>query len=648
MANDVPRVLSGRYEIGEPIGRGGMAEVYIGRDNRLGRTVAIKMLRADLARDPSFHTRFRREAQSAASLNHPAIVSVYDTGEELTTGVDGAQVAIPFIVMEYVEGHTVRDLLKDGAALPLDEAVEITEGVLSALEYSHHAGIVHRDIKPANVMLTPTGAVKVMDFGIARAMADSSATMTQTQAVVGTAQYLSPEQARGEVVDTRSDLYSTGCLLYELLTGQPPFSGDSAVSVAYQHVSEQPKPPSEVASDVPEALDRIVMKALAKDRESRYATAAEFRSDLDAAVTDGVVRAPSLAAAAAAAPPTQVLGATTPAPPELFPTGSDAQAEAEPEEKPKRSKALVWVLAVVAVLAAVAIALLLLNRPEPPPPVLQVEVPDLQGMNEDEARLALRNAVPEGGAEGLELVIGDEVPSDDVDEGDAVSWSPETGTVVDEGSSVTVQFSSGPGELEIPDVTGMSQDQARQTLEGRGFNPANFSVDTQDEPGKDKDEVIATDPQAGTMANPDDAITIIIATGNVELPDLTDMDLEEANSVLSDLGLSSQVSEEEDDGPPGVVLRQDPGSGTVPNDTRVALVVSTPPSEPSESPSDDESESPSDDESESPSGDESESPSDDGTDDTGGDGQDGGGNGDDGSNGGDGGEGDAGGGEQQP
>src|SRR5690625_4143018 len=275
-----------------------MAEVYIGRDNRLGRTVAIKMLRADLARDPSFHTRFRREAQSAASLNHPAIVSVYDTGEELTTGVDGAQVAIPFIVMEYVEGHTVRDLLKDGAALPLDEAVEITEGVLSALEYSHHAGIVHRDIKPANVMLTPTGAVKVMDFGIARALTDTSATMTQTQAVVGTAQYLSPEQARGEVVDARSDLYSPGCLLFELLTGLPPLVGDSAVAVAYQHVGEQPQPPSGYAPDVPESLDRIVLKSLAKDREERYSSASAFRADLEAAAAGGLVQAPALAAAA--------------------------------------------------------------------------------------------------------------------------------------------------------------------------------------------------------------------------------------------------------------------------------------------------------------------------------------------------------------
>ena len=282
MVDDGSRILAGRYEVGELIGRGGMAEVHIGHDTRLGRTVAIKILRSDLARDPSFQNRFRREAQSAAALNHPAIVSVYDTGEDVFTEPTGVVAHVPFIVMEYVEGHTVRDILRDGHAVPIEEAVEITAGVLSALEYSHHAGIVHRDIKPANVMLTPTGAVKVMDFGIARAMADSAATMTQTQAVIGTAQYLSPEQARGETVDARSDLYSTGCLLFELLTGRPPFTGDSPVAVAYQHVREAAPVPSTFASDVPDALDRITLKALAKERDARYSSAAEFRSDLEA------------------------------------------------------------------------------------------------------------------------------------------------------------------------------------------------------------------------------------------------------------------------------------------------------------------------------------------------------------------------------
>ena len=252
--------LGDRYEIGPIIGRGGMAEVHEGRDVRLGRRVAIKVMRADLARDESFQARFRREAQAAAGLNHPNIVAVYDTGEEIV-GEGPHAVRVPFIVMEYVDGMTLRQLLTSGRRLLPERALEITAGVLAALDYSHRHGIVHRDIKPANIMLTRAGDAKVMDFGIARALADSAGTMTQTSAVLGTAQYLSPEQARGEIVDARSDLYSTGCLLYELLTTRPPFTGDSPVSIAYQHVSEQAVPPSQVDSSVPSSVDAVVMKA---------------------------------------------------------------------------------------------------------------------------------------------------------------------------------------------------------------------------------------------------------------------------------------------------------------------------------------------------------------------------------------------------
>ena len=276
MADSMAHRLGGRYEIRSLIGRGGMAEVRLGFDTRLSHIVAIKMLRTDLARDSIFQTRFRREAQAAASLNHPNIVAVYDTGEEVVTTPDGSGVSVPYIVMEYVEGHTVKDLLADGTPVPIDEAVEIVSGVLSALEYSHSQSLVHRDIKPGNIMLTTDGKVKVMDFGIARALTDSQATMTQTNAVVGTAQYLSPEQARGEQVDARSDLYSTGIVLFELLTGRPPFKGDSAVAVAYQHVSSTPPLPSSITPDIPESLDRVVMKCLAKDREDRYSSAASM------------------------------------------------------------------------------------------------------------------------------------------------------------------------------------------------------------------------------------------------------------------------------------------------------------------------------------------------------------------------------------
>src|SRR5436309_5847081 len=257
-----PRRLGGRYELGQVLGRGGMAEVYLAHDTRLGRTVAVKTLRADLARDPSFQGRFRREAQSAASLNHPSIVAVYDTCED--RGEDGtAREVTPYIVMEYVEGRTLREVLgSEGRLLP-QRAMEIAAQICAALEQAHRAGIVHRDIKPGNVMLTPSGEVKVMDFGIARAVTGSSQTMTQTAAVIGTAHYLSPEQARGEHVDARSDIYSTGCLLYELLTGAPPFTGESAVAVAYQHVREDPLPPSQVEPEVPAVVDAIVLVAMA-------------------------------------------------------------------------------------------------------------------------------------------------------------------------------------------------------------------------------------------------------------------------------------------------------------------------------------------------------------------------------------------------
>lgn len=271
------RRQGGRYEPGTILGRGGMAEVHLAYDTRLGRSVAVKTLRADLARDPSFQARFRREAQSAGSLNHPAICAVHDTGEDFVDGV-----VIPYIVMEYVDGSTLRDLLHSGRQLLPERAMEMTVGILQALEYSHRSGIVHRDIKPANVMLTRTGQVKVMDFGIARAMGGSGMTMTQTAAVIGTAQYLSPEQAKGETVDARSDLYSTGCLLYELFTARPPFIGDSPVAVAYQHVREAPQPPSVFRPEIPLEVDAIVLKALAKDPAYRYQSADEMRADIEA------------------------------------------------------------------------------------------------------------------------------------------------------------------------------------------------------------------------------------------------------------------------------------------------------------------------------------------------------------------------------
>ena len=278
------RVIAGRYEVGNLIGRGGMADVYEGVDTRLGRTVAIKLLKADLANDPNFESRFRQEAQASARMAHPTIVRVYDAGEDVTVDSNGNTNRHPFIVMEYVNGKLLRDLLQE-RRLTLQEAIDFETGVLTALEFSHRAGIVHRDIKSANVMITEAGQVKVMDFGIARAVSENSATVAHTSGIVGTAQYFSPEQAKGESVDARTDLYSAGVLLYEMLAGRPPFKGESAVSVAYQHVSEAVVPPSEYDPNVSAEMDSVVIRALAKDRNERFQSAEEFREHLLAAYT---------------------------------------------------------------------------------------------------------------------------------------------------------------------------------------------------------------------------------------------------------------------------------------------------------------------------------------------------------------------------
>ncbi|MFD1505910.1 Stk1 family PASTA domain-containing Ser/Thr kinase [Georgenia yuyongxinii] len=577
--DEIPRVLAGRYEVGELIGRGGMAEVHIGYDNRLSRTVAIKVLRSDLAKDPTFQARFRREAQSAAALNHPSIVSVYDTGEEHVVSASGNTTTVPFIVMEYVEGHTVRSLLSGGDPLPIDEAVEIVVGVLSALEYSHREGIVHRDIKPGNIMLTPTGAVKVMDFGIARAMADSAATMTQTHAVVGTAQYLSPEQARGEVVDARSDLYSTGCLLFELLTGQPPFQGDSAVAVAYQHVSETPRAPSAITPDVPESLDRVVLKSLAKDREDRYADAAHMRADLLAAVRGGHVEAPTVAAwglagaAAATAVTTPMQAATAtrmmgPATAGAPTTTSAATGTVEPEER-RKSRWWVWLLAVIAVAAAAGITWMLLNpTDETPTPAATTAVPELAGLDQNGVRTALTEAQ-------LNPNILDPVPSDTVPEGQFVSADPAVGTEVEVGSRVSVAFSSGPNAVAVPDVTGQSQDQAAAALRAVGLEVGQVTEENADA-SVDVRDVIRTDPAAKTSVAPGTAVTLVIASPNVNLPELVGQSEDAASEVLRSLDLGVRIeTTPSGDFEPGTVLEQSRPAGVVERGETITLIVAT-------------------------------------------------------------------------
>ncbi|KMY23194.1 serine/threonine protein kinase [Actinobaculum suis] len=579
---EIPRVLGSRYEVGDLIGRGGMAEVHRGYDTRLSRTVAIKILRADLAQDATFLARFRREAQSAAALNHPSIVSVYDTGEESVVSATGQRVPLPYIVMELVKGRTVASLLEGGDPVPIGEAVQIVVGVLAALEYSHREGIIHRDIKPGNIMLTTDGKVKVMDFGIARAIADSAATMTQTNSVVGTAQYLSPEQARGEVVDARSDLYSTGCVLYELLTGRPPFVGDSAVAVAYQHVSETPQPASQIAPDIPDAIDRVIMKALAKNREERYQTAAEFRNDLLAAARGEGVSAPAVgswaagaagaAAGLAAGAATQAYGAQAGAPTQAY--GAPTQAYGaqtaqqyagagpygaagyptnqqltqntatqaavggkEEEESPaKKSRWAIWLAVVLLVVAAAVGAWLIWGNkspePEPTPTATQaqlVSVPDLAGMTESQAKREVENA-------GLVFKRGTDQASDSIAKGEFVSADPAVGARVEAGSTVTVRFSSGPSAVTVPDVTGMTFEQARSALEN-----ANLSIGDQqqvNDPSTAKDRIVATVPASGERVSPNTQVTVHISTGLTTVPDVTGMSPASAQQELSAAGLT--------------------------------------------------------------------------------------------------------------
>ena len=588
--DDGSRILAGRYEVGELIGRGGMAEVHIGHDTRLGRTVAIKVLRSDLARDPSFQARFRREAQAAASLNHPAIVAVYDTGEDVVTEPSGVVAHVPFIVMEYVEGHTVRDILRDGNAVPIEEAAEITAGVLSALEYSHHAGIVHRDIKPANVMLTPTGAVKVMDFGIARAVADSAATMTQTQAVIGTAQYLSPEQARGETVDARSDLYSTGCLLFELLTGRPPFIGDSPVAVAYQHVREAAPTPSSIASDIPETLDRITLKALAKERDSRYSTAAEFRADLEAAVRGGHVSAPPVGAmmAAGSSDTTQVMGAApgstqvmqgaavtaagTP-PWGLTNAGGPGSGQpeqpgtdAEDEDAPKK-RWLLWTLIAVALAAVIGIAALLIAQNQEDPPQLVTIPTNLVDTPADQAITTLT---------GLGLTpVEEQQASDSIAEGNVIATDPKGGEQLEEGSEVTVFVSTGSDSVQLENFAGLSQEAARARLAELGLTLGD--VTPENSPEQAAGVVTKSSPGAGETVAKGSKVNLFVASGSVELPNLVGMTQAEAEAKLLELKLSPVVEEEEtnDATQVGKVTKQNRQEGLVQQGSVVRITVAT-------------------------------------------------------------------------
>jgi eukaryotic-like serine/threonine-protein kinase len=617
LVNDRPRVLGNRYEVGDLLGRGGMAEVHLGRDARLGRSVAIKLLRTDLARDPTFQARFRREAQSAAALNHPSIVAVYDTGEEQMVEAGGAVVNLPYIVMEHVEGQTLRDKLAEGGHLDVDHALDIATGVLAALEYSHRIGIVHRDIKPANVMLTPVGDVKVMDFGIARAMADASSTMTQTQAVIGTAQYLSPEQARGEQVDTRSDLYSGGCLLYELLTGRPPFVADSPVAVAYQHVREQPIPPSRLVPGIPDSVDRIVLHALAKGREERYQSAAEFRADVEAARAGQQVSAvPTMAAAAttqyvptadatgtramgpmaAGAVGGGLLGAETGVggPPfDPYGQGIDQYGVRRQQREAQRSSRgpILVAIAVVIVLALVGylVTRLINNGGNGGNGTGTVAIASVVGQPEEVAKQTL---VDQGFA--ANNITTKKAASSDVDEGKVSAQDPPASTTVATTTAIVLTISSGPNAIEVPDVSGKTQTAARQAIESAGLTVGD--VTTEENTSENPNRVTRTVPAAGDQVAPNTQVKIYLSSPTVTMPNLIDKTEKAAKAQLKKVDLNvDTASEPSADAAPGTVIRTSPDAGTkVERGSTVTLVLAEKPdTTPTETPSTTPSPSPS-------------------------------------------------------
>jgi serine/threonine-protein kinase len=573
-----PQLLGGRYELEGVVGRGGMAEVYRARDIRLDRIVAIKTLRADLARDQTFQARFRREAQSAASLNHPSIVAVYDTGEDMATGVP-----VPYIVMEFVDGSTVRELMIDGGRLTPERTLEIVNGVCGALEYSHQAAIVHRDIKPGNVMVTRKGDIKVMDFGIARAMNDSQATMTQTAQVIGTAQYLSPEQARGERVDARSDLYSTGCLMYELLTGRPPFQGDSPVAIAYQHVRENPVPPSQLDPALPPWADPIVLKAMEKSPDDRYQSAAEMADDIQRAASGMQV------AAMPPAPATRMDYFNGGYPPEatrvspgmgggeyggqtsmMQPYGpqgggyDDYGGGGYDDRRRGGNRWIAWLLGALVVIAAIVVAIVMLSRNGGN----SAFVPQLDGQSQSQAVSALEK-------DGFKPdVVGKN--SDAVSKGDVISTSPSEGSSAPKGSTVIVYVSEGQAKVTIPSITrGESESAAENAIQNKGLTPVIKQDANSTQAANTVDHI---SPASGTQVAPSSVVDVFISEGGKAVPNVAGQTPSQAEATLGADGFQAvpvtQAAPTGQAATPGDVWGTNPAQGTPePPGTQISIFV---------------------------------------------------------------------------
>ncbi|HUH16203.1 MAG TPA: Stk1 family PASTA domain-containing Ser/Thr kinase [Gaiellaceae bacterium] len=535
-------LFDGRYQIVRKLGSGGMANVYLAEDQELGRRVAIKILDDRHARDSQFVERFRREAQNAAGLSHPNIVSIYDRGE-----AEGTY----YIAMEYVEGRTLKELIVARGPSPLGIAIDYTRQILSALRFAHRNGIVHRDIKPHNVIVDGEGRVKVMDFGIARAGAASQ--MTEAGSIIGTAQYLSPEQARGAPVDQTSDLYSTGIVLYELLTGTVPFTGETPVEIAMKHLSQVPAPPSTHRAEIPRDLDYVTLRALAKDAADRYHSAEEMDSDLERIARGIGVSAETAEAATTVLSRTEVAEAATTIGPAAASTTYTPGRYYEYDEPPRRRAFWPWLLALLLIGGALVGGFFVwqelqsqLSATEP------VAVPDVEGSVERLAVRQIRDA-------GLKELILREA-HEEAQAGIVFEQDPQPGDRIERGNFVTIKVSTGKPKTRVPDVVGQSRDDAVAALTAAGLEANVVSVNSL-EP---VDTVTATAPKAGTELVQGSTVRVNISKGPrpITVPNVIGSPYESAESQLQGLGFAVAREDVEDEAAAGVVVGQNPAAGT--------------------------------------------------------------------------------------
>jgi serine/threonine-protein kinase len=571
------RLIAGRYRLGQLVGRGGMAEVFEGYDLRLGRTVAIKLLKSDLANDANFEAKFRQEAQASARMAHPTIVRVYDAGEEESTDQNGQIIKTPYIIMELVRGRLLREVIQSG--VDIEKAIRFVSGILTALEVSHRAGVVHRDIKPANVMIGENESVKVMDFGIARAITDNSATQAATSGIMGTAQYFSPEQARGDSVDGRTDLYSTGVILYELLAGRPPFKGESAVSVAYQHVSEAVTPPSQHNPKVTHELDQVVLRAMAKDKSERFQTAEEFREHLLAAFagTTKPVQTPApmtpldFDATELISTPSQLPSQQT------MPTSLLEGFETSPSKQlsaasSKVGVGVIWGLGTGVVVILVGLLFWVMNlggtTPSPTAPS-GITVASVEGSLYDDALNTLN-------AQDL-LVLRVYEKSEEVPEGVVIRQVPAAGTQVLSNTAITLYVSSGATEVTVPNLVSKSEEDAVALIELQGLTVGSITV--VGSPNVPNGVVIASDPVTNSRLPLGSVVNLILSNGTVQVPDIRNLTVLEARSIMTGPAIGYTVSIEILDaasctGTPGnVVIEQSVLPGDAPQLQNIIFYV---------------------------------------------------------------------------